>query len=501
MTASRADRMNVVCVVIDTLRHDVVHHGEPFPHVAVPNLDALRAESVEFTAAFGEGEPTIPVRRALWTGMRSFPWRFQLDTVGVWPTPRGWHKIPPEQPTLAEILLERGYRTSLVSDVYHMFKPTMNFSRGWLTWDFIRGQETDNWRSGRLSLVYDEARRYVKGDVDPARHAVLLQYLFNKRAFGREDPLTSGTVFRRAGDWLAENHDSGPFLLWLEAFDPHEPWDPPREYADRYCPGFEGTEFILPPDAATQGTEREQDRTRALYFGEVTYVDECLGRLVNQLAELGRLDDTAIVVISDHGTELMDHGRFGKSAPALYAHNTQLNWSIRHPDLAGGSSVDAFVGNHDIFPTILDMLGVPEPDRPETDRPYAGRSVWPLVRHAGGDRVDTGELDRAGQGREFAITGWADYAAVRSRDWNAIVNFEQPDDDARLFDLGADPLEQRNVLSEHPDVAADHTAVLEAFLGQRLPAKLPDHFESSRPPCRVYYGSEATRLAQESGFM
>ncbi|MER3406129.1 MAG: sulfatase, partial [Chloroflexota bacterium] len=126
------------------------------------------------------------------------------------------------------------------------------------------------------------------------------------------------------------NHADGPFLLWIEAFDPHEPWDPPRQYADRYCPDFEGTEFIFPPAAARVGTEREKERTKALYLGEVTYMDEWVGRLMNELADLGRLDDTIVMLLSDHGTELLDHGEFGKRAHALYAHNTQLNWIVRH---------------------------------------------------------------------------------------------------------------------------------------------------------------------------
>lgn len=496
--------MNLVVIVVDTLRYDVVHHTYPGADVHVPNLDALRRESVSFSAAFGEGEPTIPTRRALWTGVRSFPWRYDYETRGLWPTPRGWHKIPPEQPTLAETLLAQGYKTALIADVYHLFKPTMNFTRGWVSWDFVRGQETDNWRSGPLSLIDAEAAHYVKGGFDPTQHAPLAQYLLNKRHFAREEPLTSGSVFRRALDWLDENGDDGAFLLWLEAFDPHEPWDPPRGYADRYCPDFTGTEFIFPPEAARRGTEREQERTKALYLGEVTYIDEWVGRLMQKLADLGRLDDTAVIFFTDHGTELLDHGEFGKRAPSLYAHNTQLNWLVRHPGLPGGrgATVDEVVMTHDLVPTVLDILGVSESERSEADARLAGRSVLPLLRAAAGEVAGLeSAISRAREGREHAITGWGDYAAVRSRDWNYIVNFEQPDENLRLFDLRADPAEARNVLAEHAAVAAEYRRVLEHFLGQELPAQLPDRFEPSQAPCRLYYGSRASRLMQESGFV
>ena len=116
-----------VVMVLDTLRYDVVHHlGST--RVYIPNLDALRRDSVSFSAAFGEGEPTVPVRRALMTGVRSFPWRYPFDTQGLYTGNRGWHRIPPEQTTLAELLLARGYKTALIADVFHLFKATMNFT-------------------------------------------------------------------------------------------------------------------------------------------------------------------------------------------------------------------------------------------------------------------------------------------------------------------------------------------------------------------------------------
>src|SRR5919199_339784 len=329
--------MNLVVLVLDTLRYDCVHHT-PAPGIAkveTPHLDALRRDGVSFSHAFGEAEPTIPVRRALWTGLRSFPWRFDYDTRGLWPNPRGWHKIPPEHTTLSELLLDNGYKTCLIGDVYHIFKPTQNFTRGFFNYEFVRGQETDNWRGGTIDLIREEAQRCIRGPLDPARHASLVQYLLNKRHFRTEAELTGAAVIQRGIDWLKDNHDDGPFMLWLESFDPHEPWDPPRAYANRYYDfpkGKAGVEFIYPPEAARVGTDEEKERTKALYYGEITYMDAMIGQLLNTLADLKRLDDTLVMVTCDHGTELLDHGRFGKSADHLYAHNTQVNWIVRLPD-------------------------------------------------------------------------------------------------------------------------------------------------------------------------
>lgn len=316
-------------------------------------------------------------------------------------------------------------------------------------------------------------------------------------------PPEQATLSQRGMRWLEDNHDDGPFMLWLESFDPHEPWDPPREYASRYYDfpkGKEGVEYIF-PQPARNGTPEEQERTKALYYGEITFMDAVLGRLLNTLADLGRLEDTAIMITSDHGTELLDHGRFGKSPEALFAHNTQLNWIVRHPQGHGrGSTIDAFAQNHDITPTILDLLGLLDkwPGATSLDRPdWAGRSMLPLIEGSAPD----GRAGHPGD-RDHVVTGWGEYASVRDRDWNYTVNFERPADSERLYDLQNDPLETKNVASDHPAVARERRRRLEALLGQALPARLEDpNQQSTIGPCRVYFGSRPTWAQERAGFV
>ena len=117
-----------------------------------------------------------------------------------------------------------------------------------------------------------------------------------------------------------------PFFLWIDSFDPHEPWDPPKEYADLYCPDYAGKDFIM-PGAAQEGagaSEEELRRIEALYLGEVTFVDKCVGQLLEKLDELKLFDDTLVIFLSDHGTQLRDQGRFGKSDRELHPFNTQF---------------------------------------------------------------------------------------------------------------------------------------------------------------------------------
>ena len=146
--------MNIVLVVFDSLRKDCVgcYGGAPFwGKVRTPHLDALAKESLMMTQVFPESLPTLQVRRALYTGQRVYPFinadfRLKGDFVGA----PGWCPIPEEQDTLAELLQKNGYRTGLFSSVYHMFKPSKNYWRGFNQWMFIRGKERDRYRSGPL---------------------------------------------------------------------------------------------------------------------------------------------------------------------------------------------------------------------------------------------------------------------------------------------------------------------------------------------------------------
>ena len=125
--------MNLVVICVDTLRADMIGEGQKLSYVRTPHLDRLAFESVVFTRCFAEGLPTIPVRRCCFTGKRSYPWRFETANEGLQPAGHGWHPIPHEIDTLAERIHDAGFSTGLVADTYHMFKPTMNFTRGFLS--------------------------------------------------------------------------------------------------------------------------------------------------------------------------------------------------------------------------------------------------------------------------------------------------------------------------------------------------------------------------------
>lgn len=479
--------MNLICICLDTFRADIIGGGKKFSHARTPNLDALASESVRFTRAFGEGQPTLQVRRANFTGMRSFPWKYNFDRRGHWHHAPGWHKIPPEQETLAEVLLERGYLTALIADTYHMFKPTMNFSRGFAHFDFIRGQESDNWRSGDPRLIEAQLREHVREPLNWLRHAGLVNYLLCQRHRKSEDDYSCARVFRAASDWLDDNHTVGPFFLWVDSFDPHEPWDPPKPYADFYSPDYEGKDFIT-PGSANEGegpTEAELRRIEALYLGEVTFVDKWVGAMLDKIDTLNLRDDTIVVLMSDHGTQLRDHGSFGKGANKLHPFNTQLNLMIRHPDGPREQDVSAFVQNHDLMPTLLNQLGIP---CGWTD----GEDMWPLVTQ-----------EKAFL-RERIITGWAGFitgnargrVSVRDNHWNFCTSVGYRDEKGdELFNIREDPEEKINVASEHPSVVAERRRDVEALIGQPLPGHFIEVCDPGHAPMTRWLQGKLAELS------
>lgn len=436
---------NLIVVVFDTLRYDAV-----FGDLAhTPGLRRFAEQSVVFENAWGEGLPTIPFRRALYTGMRSYPWRHRGPERGSFPPVLGWHAIPDDQTTLAEYLYGRGYATQLVSDVWHMFKPTMNFARGFVGWDFVRGQENDVYRFGAASLADGRA-------IDPTRLGPP-SYLHQVRERHRDEDYFVAQVFDRGCRFVEEMAGEEPYCLWLESFAPHEFWDPPLRFADAYHPAPGSVNYIVPQHL--NGRDPSADdiaRTRALYQGYCSFCDERFGLFLRTLEQSGELDRSVVAVLSDHGTEVWDKGRFGKASDRLHPYNTRINLMIRHPEgLGAGRRVDAFVQNQDVAPTLLSLLGVPHPR-------LDGDDLWPLVTGGPGGR--------ALESRDHVVTGWGQYASVRDRAWNLVVDTWEPGRDLRLYDLGADPGEDNNVASEHSDVITNLLSRLEAVLGARLPA-------------------------------
>jgi arylsulfatase A-like enzyme len=429
--------MNVVLVIIDSLRKDHVGaYGNPW--IKTPNLDALAGGSLRFTRAYPEAIPSIPARRAIHTGIRSWPFRgwelgnVNADDVGLW----GWEPVPEDQTTLAEILVEQGYYNFFVTDTLHQFRPSYNFHRGFHVYEWVRGQERDFYRP--RSPASDEKIEGTLIGGPKAAHAkdIMLQYYANTMGREREEDWFAPRVFLQGMEYLeAAAAQAQPFFLVVDAYDPHEPWDPPREYVDLYSDGYGGPEPVIPSSGPSDWlTEEQLKRMKALYAGEVTMVDRWLGSFLGRMDELGLSEDTMLVLLSDHGHAFGEHGYAGKVPGAMYPELTDIVFFVRDPGgRRAGETSDYFASTHDVAPTVLGALGIDPPS------PMGGQDLTVLL--------DGGE---PGSPREHFSLGYHDH--VFTRDDRHAMFAKNDGSEAKLFDLDEDPQMKNDVADSNPDV-------------------------------------------------
>lgn len=425
--------MNVILIILDTLRKDHVgFYGNDW--IITPNLDNLANESMIFDNAYPESLPTLPVRRAIHTGMRCFPFKTYNPRKGDPVKSYGWEPIPEEQTTLAEILMKRKYKTVFITDTYHQFKPSMNFHRGFSEWQWIRGQEGDPFKTSPEISKKDMKKFFPKSGI--AEHIILIleQYLKNIATRKDESDYFAPQVFSAAMNWLEENTDAKKFFMCIDSFDPHEPWDPPQYYRDLYYPDYEGQEIITPNyfNSINYLTPEELKYMKACYAAEVTMVDKWLGYFLDKVRTLDLMDNTLIICISDHGHQLGEHNMTGKIPWGLYPELLDIPFFIRHPKGIGkGKRIKSFVYNFDILPTILSSLHI------ET-APVEGKNLW--------DLVDNDFLED----RSHATCGFNSYVWVRDENYAYITDYNRENE--YLYDLKEDPLQNANIAENNHNI-------------------------------------------------
>jgi len=417
--------MNVVVIMLDSLRQDHVgYYGWDTCPLSTPNIDAVAKEGIVFDNCYPEGLPTIPVRTDLMTGNSSL-------------TNRSWQPLTATDVSAAEIFRKEGYLTAIVADTYHLFKPNMNFHRGFEVYHWIRGAEYDNCRVAPPQHL--KLEDHVTEKMSASWRSHVLTALRNLD--GREAP-EDFPCYQNVQQTLkvldeARRTDK-PLFLWLDTFQPHEPWCPPAKFDTFGDPGYSGPKIVMPPGglASSWGTEEQIRRIRSLYAGEAAYVDWCLGQLFDGMRELGYMDDTVVVILSDHGHPLADHGKYLKGPDRMYSELLKVPFIVRLPGgQFGGRRVEDLARFPDLLPTLLDLTGLGG-----NARGMAGSSLRPVLEGTGSSPY------------EVTITGYyrSPIRCIRSRQYSYVVNGENGEE---LYDLTADPHEKENLYSQKRDVA------------------------------------------------
>lgn len=354
---------NVILIVSDTLRRDHVGaYGNDWIHT--PHLDRFAVHALRFDQAFSSSFPTVPLRNDILTGRATF-------------TYKPWSPLDRDEQTLQETLNDAGLVTGLFVDTPHPFALGFNYQRGFQAWELIRGQEHDKWKTYPRDPELPCAPEKLRNP-----YGTVKQYLRNVHHRNREQDYFPARTMSAAAGWLEENY-ADPFFLYVDTFDPHEPWDPPQYYVDLYDPDYDGEEVIYPSyDRVDYLSDAELKHCRALYAGEVTLVDRWVGHLLERAESLGLMDNTAIIFISDHGFYLGEHGYMGKSLiTEKYQQAIPLLPEVCHipllahmPGQTESAATDALAQPLDLMPTILSLLGVEVPES------CAGHSLTPVLQ-------------------------------------------------------------------------------------------------------------------------
>ncbi len=483
--------MNVIVLVADSLQFNYLGcYGNPW--IQTPNLDAFAAESVVFENAYAEGSPTVPTRRAFLTGRYTLPYG-------------GWQPLDPQERSLPDILWTHPLRTALISDTSPLRLPGFGYARSFDYVRFYRGQEFDRFYSqDPCSLDIEDFHKPVFVTTPEGKREESLAsrycrhelecYLPQRQHWHSDQDHMVARVVKGALQYLERRDRRRPFLLWLDSFDPHEPWDPPSVWErDRVCPydpDYQGKQIINPVPTYVEGylDQAEQHHIRMLYAEKITLVDKWLGLLLDKLRQEGLYQDSLIIFVSDHGQPLGDgphgHGIIRKCRPWPYEELVHIPLMIRCPGVEPGR-VSALVQSVDLAPTILDYLGVSQ----GTER-MQGKSLLPLMR---------GEVQKL---RDLAIAGYYNFSwSIITEEWSYIhwLDDKHFADDPRtpaaavglapyqdmehiwtctpgsqgetpardeLYHRREDPFQQHNLLEEHPRVAGELHRRLRDFMLQ-----------------------------------
>jgi choline-sulfatase len=408
------------------------------PQLQTPNMDRLAAEGVRFASACTVCPVCMPARASFVSGL--YP-----HNHGMWQN-RG--ELPADDETFFHHLQQMGYHVAYVGKSHfyshagqHLRErepymrargiDTVHETTGpWATCG-TRSYMTDHWETKGLWKVFKEdyEKRREVGSWNATWPSPL-----------PEEEHLDAYIGRKAVELVDGYDGEQPLCLFVGFGGPHEPWDPPGRYAERYDPADCPTGIAPEPlpetlpaharerfeaDRLDEVDEVQARRIHALYYGKVSLLDDWFGEVLKAYERRGWLEDALVVHWSDHGEMLGDHGRLHKSV--FFESAIRIAMTVRWPGrIPSGGVSEALVETIDVFPTLLEAVGA------EPSARCLGRSLWPCLR------------DPSAPLRNEVLSEIRDRSMVRTPGWKYACDSEGRG--YLLFDLENDPEETRNLI-------------------------------------------------------
>lgn len=360
--ADMSQPKRAVVLLLDSLNRHMLgcYGGREF---TTPNIDRLAARSQQFTNHYTGSLPCMPARHDILCGALDFLWK-PWGSVELW-----------ERPLTYE-LKRKGVVTQLITDHPHLFETGgENYHTDFFAWDYLRGHESDPWRT-RADPSWQGAPALPAGTKYPDKAS---PYDLSRSYFREEADFPGPKTMQATADWLnkhGQHHEE--FLLFVDEFDPHEPFDCPEPWASRYDQNWSGDRIIWPPytSAAIESGSLTEDQARHIrnnYGAKLSMIDHWLGKVLDALDAGNFWEDTLVILCTDHGHYLGEKDIFGKPRVIQYETIGHTPLLIAHPELAP-KEIHTLTTNVDLHATLSDLFEL------KHEHVTHGKSLIPIMQ-------------------------------------------------------------------------------------------------------------------------
>lgn len=340
--------MKAIMVMFDSLnRHMLPPYGCDWVHA--PNFQRLAERAVTFDNCYIASMPCMPARRELHTGRYNF-------------LHRSWGPLEPFDDSMPQILRDNGVHSHLITDHMHYFEDGggSTYHNRYSTWECNRGQEGDLWKGHvEPDFPIPEKKTKIIRDHLPQMWP---QEFINRRYMPTVEQHYQTRTFNDGLHFIHTNADADNWYLQIETFDPHEPFFSHPEFKELYPHEYDGPHFDWPPYNRVEESEDMVQHAIFEYAALLSMCDASLGRVLDAMDELNLWDDTLLIVNTDHGYLLSEHGWWGKARMPWYnemAHTPLFIWDPRSGKRA--ERRQSLVQMIDLPATLLDYFSLEKP--------------------------------------------------------------------------------------------------------------------------------------------
>lgn len=340
--------MKTIMVMFDSLNRRFL---SPYgcKETITPNFQKLAQKAVRFDNCYAGSLPCIPARRELHTGRYNF-------------LHRSWGPLEPFDDSMPRFLKEHGVYSHLISDHGHYWEcGGATYHAQYSTWEIIRGQEGDAWAAA-VGGVDDKEPNFAPF-TEGLRKELYHQNLANRTRIQSKENYPLIQTFDRGVQFIEENAEKDCWFLQIESFSPHEPFMATEEFKALYPGKEKGKKYEWPDYAPVKEGIEEINEVRYAYFATLSMCDQQLGRILEVMDRNDLWKDTMLIVNTDHGYMLGEHGYWAKNYMPCYdevAHIPLFIWDPRHPEEKNVSR-KSLVQTIDIPTTILRFFDLEPP--------------------------------------------------------------------------------------------------------------------------------------------